>query len=75
MVNCINIISKTSISMDDALAHNIVPLVDQLLPVIVYPLLTIQMDEFGNSNGQDFKLFGRARYVLGSQKLKHDIKR
>ena len=61
--------------MDDALAHNIVPLVDQFLPVIAYPLFTIYMNEFGNPNGQDFELFRGARYVLGSQKLKYDIKR
>lgn len=61
--------------MDDALAHNIVPLVDQLLPVIAYPLFAIYMDQLGNPDGQDFKLFGGARYVLGSQKLKYGIKR
>lgn len=75
MVNCINLRSKTSISSDDALAHNIVPLVDQLLAVIAYPLFTICSDQFGNPDGQDVKLSGGARYVLGSQKLKYDIQR
>jgi hypothetical protein len=33
------------------------------------------MNQFGNPDGQDFKLSGGARYVLGSQKLEYNIKR
>jgi hypothetical protein len=61
--------------MDDALAHNIVPLVDQFLSVIAYPLFTVYMNQFGNPDGQDFKFSRGAWYVLGSQKFKYNIER
>lgn len=69
-----NLSFKLIISMDDSLAHDVVPFVDQFLPVFTNPLLAIQVNQFRYPDAQDFKLFWGTRYVLGSQELIYDIK-
>jgi len=58
-------------SMNDSLAHNIVPFVDELLPILTDPILTIYFDQFWNSDAENFEFFFWTRYILGSQKFEN----